>query len=104
VLPGHRLAKEGKGVEALRVCAFSAVISAILSLLVLPLALFLYPIAYGMVKGALGFLLLIAVAVFILQEKEAGGYRVTSKIRTIIDLFCANKAYIAEGLIKGEWD
>ena len=31
------------------------------------------------------------------------GYLITSKIRTIIDLFCANKAYAAERLIKKEW-
>lgn len=31
------------------------------------------------------------------------GQRVTTKIRTIIDLFCANKAYAAERLIKKEW-
>ena len=31
------------------------------------------------------------------------GQRITNKIRTIIDLFCANKAYAAERLIKKEW-
>ncbi len=31
------------------------------------------------------------------------GQRVTSKIRTIIDFFCANKYYAAERLIKKEW-
>ncbi|OIO21204.1 hypothetical protein COV61_04335 [Candidatus Micrarchaeota archaeon CG11_big_fil_rev_8_21_14_0_20_47_5] len=35
--------------------------------------------------------------------EKAGKYIVTNKIRTIIDLFCANKAYAAEGLIKTEW-
>jgi len=31
------------------------------------------------------------------------GQVITSKIRTIIDLFCSNKAYAAERLIKKEW-
>ena len=31
------------------------------------------------------------------------GQKITSKTRTIIDLFCANKAYAAERLIKKEW-
>jgi hypothetical protein len=31
------------------------------------------------------------------------GHRITTKLRTIIDLFCANKTYAAERLIKKEW-
>jgi hypothetical protein len=31
------------------------------------------------------------------------GQRITTKTRTVIDLFCANKAYAAERLIKKEW-
>jgi hypothetical protein len=31
------------------------------------------------------------------------GQKITTKIRTMIDLFCANKAYAAERLIKKEW-
>ena len=31
------------------------------------------------------------------------GQKITTRIRTIIDLFCANKAYAAERLIKKEW-
>ncbi|MFH1222051.1 MAG: hypothetical protein V1492_03125 [Candidatus Micrarchaeota archaeon] len=31
------------------------------------------------------------------------GQLVTSKIRTVIDLFCSNKAYAAERLVKKEW-
>jgi hypothetical protein len=31
------------------------------------------------------------------------GQRITKKTRTIVDLFCANKAYAAERLIKKEW-
>lgn len=73
VLPGHRLAREGRGIEALRVCAISAVCAAILSLLLLPLALFLYPLLYGVVKEGVWVLLLFAIAAFILQEKEMKG-------------------------------
>lgn len=29
--------------------------------------------------------------------------RITNKIRTVVDLFCSNKAYAAERLIKREW-
>ncbi|OIO21209.1 hypothetical protein COV61_03365 [Candidatus Micrarchaeota archaeon CG11_big_fil_rev_8_21_14_0_20_47_5] len=73
VLPGHRLAREGRGIEALKVCAISAVCAAILSMLLLPLALFLYPLAYGIVKEGVWILLLIAIAVFVLQEKGIKG-------------------------------
>ena len=31
------------------------------------------------------------------------GQTITTKVRTVIDLFCANKAYAAERLIKKEW-
>ncbi len=31
------------------------------------------------------------------------GRKITTKLRTIIDLFCANKTYVAERLIKKEW-
>lgn len=31
------------------------------------------------------------------------GQKITNKIRTVIDLFCSNKAYAAERLIKKEW-
>ena len=31
------------------------------------------------------------------------GLRVTGKVRTVVDLFCANKAYAAERLVKREW-
>lgn len=31
------------------------------------------------------------------------GQNVTNKIRTVVDLFCSNKAYAAERLIKKEW-
>ena len=34
---------------------------------------------------------------------KKNGQLITSKTRTIIDLFCANKAYAAEMLIKKEW-
>jgi len=34
-------------------------------------------------------------------EKE--GVRITSKVRTVIDLFCDNKAYITERLVKRLW-
>ena len=36
---------------------------------------------------------------FVVQK----GQKMTGKVRTIIDLFCSNKAYAAERLIKREW-
>lgn len=36
--------------------------------------------------------------------EKIGGQKATSKIRTVIDLFCANKTYVAERLIKNEWN
>jgi hypothetical protein len=34
---------------------------------------------------------------------KKGKYLFTTKVRTLIDLFCANKSYICERLIKDEW-
>ena len=34
---------------------------------------------------------------------KSKGQLITSRIRTIIDLFCSNKAYAAERLVKKEW-
>jgi len=37
------------------------------------------------------------------QDIVKNGQWKTSKVRTVIDLFCANKAYAAERLVKREW-
>jgi len=37
------------------------------------------------------------------DAEKITGQNVTNKIRTMVDLFCANKAYAAERLIKKEW-
>ncbi len=71
VLPGHRMAITGRGIEALQVCVIAGVGAAIVSLLLLPLSLFAFPVAYGLVKGILPFVLLIALCALVLSEKNA---------------------------------
>lgn len=34
---------------------------------------------------------------------KKNGHAVTDKVRTVVDLFCNNKAYVAERLVKREW-
>jgi len=71
VLPGHRMALEGRGREAINVCVFSAVVASASSALLLPFSLWFIPMAYAAMQPYLG-PILIAASIFLLaSEREA---------------------------------
>ncbi len=70
VLPGHRLALEGKGNEALCICAFSVVLAASCSALLLPAALFILPLAYNFIEPHMALVLVGASCALLLSEKQ----------------------------------
>jgi len=69
VLPGHRMALEGRGREALFVCASSLLIASALSAILLPLALFALPALYRMI-GPHTAIALIAASCFLLASER----------------------------------
>ena len=60
VLPGHRMALEGRGKEALLVCVSSVMIAVAASALLLPVSLVLLPIAYGIINPVMAGVLILA--------------------------------------------
>src|SRR3989338_263596 len=72
VLPGHRMALEGRGRQALAVCAFSVMLSAGASALLLPVSLVLLPIAFGAISPHMAIILVGASIYLLLSERAAG--------------------------------
>ncbi|MCX8194865.1 MAG: tripartite tricarboxylate transporter permease [Candidatus Micrarchaeota archaeon] len=70
VLPGHRMALEGRGKEAVLICAFAVLASVGLSLVLLPLAIFLLPAIYSLIEPHMAAVLALASLFLILSEKE----------------------------------
>ncbi len=70
ILPGQRLAMEGKGHFALRLAACSSLFSLLFSLLLLPLALTLFPPLYSAVRPFTAPVLLLASLMLLLTERE----------------------------------
>jgi len=71
VLPGHRMALEGRGREAIATCAFSAVLSAGASALLLPLSLLLLPAIYSAVAPHMALILILASLFLLASERKA---------------------------------
>jgi putative membrane protein len=71
VLPGHQLALEGRGREALLVCASSLMIAAVASALLLPASLYFLPAAYSLVQPHLAAALALASAFLLVSERQA---------------------------------
>ena len=72
VLPGHRMALEGRGREAITICAFSAVLAAGSSALLLPAALVLLPPVYAAINPHTGAILIAASLFLLASEREIG--------------------------------
>lgn len=70
VLPGQRLVMEGKGMLALKTVIASVVLAVFLSVMLLPVSMALYPIAYAIVKPYLFYILLFLSLVLILRTKQ----------------------------------
>ncbi len=71
VLPGHRMLLEGRGRYALLVCSFSGIVSIALSVLMLPVAFFLLPFLYSLIRPLLLPILFLASCFLLFSEKIA---------------------------------
>ena len=71
LLPGARMMKEGRGLEALMVCAAAVVIATLAALLLSPFLLPLFPALFASIKPWTGYLLILASAVLIFSEGDA---------------------------------
>ncbi|MFA4983150.1 MAG: tripartite tricarboxylate transporter permease [Candidatus Micrarchaeia archaeon] len=78
VLPGHRMALEGRGREALTVCVFSLAVAAFASALLLPLALIFVPAIYSFIEPHVAPILVVASAFLLASEKKAGKIAIAS--------------------------
>jgi putative membrane protein len=70
VLPGHRLLREGRGYEAVRLTVLGGVGSILISIAILPLALVILPTIYASVKGVLAYLLMAILVYMVATEKN----------------------------------
>ena len=67
VLPGQRMVLRGEGLAALRAVLVSCVVSALVSFALFPVSLGFFPLAYGSLKGIMGYVLL-AISVVLLAR------------------------------------
>ena len=72
MLPGQRMMREGRGLEALAVCAWSVLLAVALALLLSPLLMPILPALFAAVKPWTGYLLVLASAALMLAEMREG--------------------------------
>ena len=70
VLPGQRMTKEGKGIDALRIMCASALIAVLVAVALLPISQFLYPIVYGGIKPYLAPIIIVISAILAWKSKN----------------------------------
>ncbi|MBN2112233.1 tripartite tricarboxylate transporter permease [Candidatus Woesearchaeota archaeon] len=70
VLPGHRLLLEGMGHEAVKLTVIGSLLCLIMSVVLFPLFMVVFPIIYSAIKNYVGWILLFVVVFMILKEKE----------------------------------
>lgn len=70
VLPGHRMALEGRGREALLVCVSSVMVAVATSTLLLPVAMLFLPIAYALISPYMALVLVAASLVLLASERQ----------------------------------
>lgn len=80
VLPGHRLALEGRGREAVSVCALSVLVAIAASSLLLPLAIAFLPIAYSAIEPNMAVVLVAASAFLLASEKKGGRIAIAAAV------------------------
>lgn len=78
VLPGHRMALEGRGREALTICVLSLAVAAFASALLLPLALIFVPAVYSFIDPHVAPILVVASVFLLASEKKAGKIAIAS--------------------------
>ncbi|MFH0737500.1 MAG: tripartite tricarboxylate transporter permease [Candidatus Micrarchaeota archaeon] len=69
-LPGHRMVLKGRGLEALKTVLLSCVFSALLCALIFGLSLGFFPLAYGLIKPHMGYLLLLMSLMLLFRGKR----------------------------------
>jgi len=70
VLPGQRMTREGKGIDALRIMCASALIAVLVAVALLPISQVLYPIVYGGIKAYLAPIIMVISAVLAWRSKN----------------------------------
>ena len=70
VLPGQRMVKKGRGIDALKIMCVSAFLAVLLAVALLPLSQILYPIVYSAVRPYLFYILIIASGVLLLRSRS----------------------------------
>lgn len=73
VLPGHRMAMQGKGLEALTVMVVSAIFAVLLCIALFPLSQIAYPIVFPAIQPYLFHILIIASAILVLKSRAPLG-------------------------------
>jgi len=70
VLPGHQLLLKGMGHEAVKLTVVGSLFCLLLSIALLPLFVFIFPIIYEKIKSYVGWILLFVVVFMILKERK----------------------------------
>lgn len=74
MLPGARMMREGRGMEAIAICAWAVVLGVGISLLIIPFALPMLPALFAAIKPYVGYLLLAAASALIFSEGGEKSY------------------------------
>ncbi|MEW5996545.1 MAG: tripartite tricarboxylate transporter permease [Candidatus Micrarchaeota archaeon] len=70
VLPGQRMTKEGKGIDALKIMCASGLIAVLAAVLLFPLAQALYPIVYGSISPYISQILVVLSVILAWRSKN----------------------------------
>lgn len=70
VLPGHRMAKEGRGIEALSIMVVSAIFALLLCIILFPVSQALYPAVFPAIRPYMLHILLLASLILVLKTKN----------------------------------
>ena len=70
VLPGQRMARAGRGIDALRIMAASALVAVLFSVALLPVSHVLYPVVYGAIRPYIVHILVFLSCVLVFRSKN----------------------------------
>lgn len=70
VLPGHKLLLEGKGFEAVKLTVIGSLLCLLLAVLFIPAMLIISKTVYPLLKGYIGYLLILIVVFMVLKDKK----------------------------------
>ncbi len=74
VLPGQRMAKEGRGLDALTIMVFSSIIAILACIALFPVSQILYPIVFPAIQPYLPHILILGVLLLVIRSKNPFGY------------------------------